>query len=247
MRILGKKPPLVILRLQGREVPLWLDLGAATPLILHPTLLGELKTTPTGDNFSGFGMEGRITTAPVLKLDRAELGDRVFADVSVIADTHDDAYRTEQMPPGQGAIGAGFFAGYRLVIDYRRQRLTLIAGDEPQHACRGQVLPLVQDPAINWGLVSRVRTDIGKRLFVWDTGSPALVMLKAALLGTGLEASRDTATLAHVQMNGHEFGPLTFQVWDFPAPVGMTGFIGYDFFARHVVCVDFPGHRMRVR
>ena len=48
-------------------------------------------------------------------------------------------------------------------------------------------------------------------------------------------------------LGGSEFGPWSFEVVDFALPPGFEGFIGYDFFAQHVVCMDFPGRRVLVR
>lgn len=248
-RLLSTHAPLIMVKIQGRDIPLWLDLGAATPLILHPALLASLQTTPTGESVTSVGMEGIPNTSPVVKLARAELGGFTFAQLSVIQDAHDEAYLSHELPPGRGAVGAGFFAGYQVVIDYHRQRLTLIPEGTPSSgrtACRGRDVPLIQDSAIDWGLVSRADTDLGERLFVWDTGSPGMVMRKSALAAAESKAP-ENVTLVRMQMNGHDFGPLTFKVWDFPAPEGLAGFIGYNFFASHVVCVDFPGHRMLVR
>jgi hypothetical protein len=43
------------------------------------------------------------------------------------------------------------------------------------------------------------------------------------------------------------FGPWTFEVVELSLPPGFEGFIGYDFYAKHVVCMDFPGKRLLVR
>jgi hypothetical protein len=40
-------------------------------------------------------------------------------------------------------------------------------------------------------------------------------------------------------LGGNDFGPWRFEVWDISLP-GFDGFIGHDFFAKHVVCIDFP-------
>jgi hypothetical protein len=46
---------------------------------------------------------------------------------------------------------------------------------------------------------------------------------------------------------GIDFGPLQFAVEDLSLPPGFDGFIGYNFFAHHVVCMDFPGNRLLIR
>jgi len=48
-------------------------------------------------------------------------------------------------------------------------------------------------------------------------------------------------------LGGVDFGPWRFDVWDMSLPAGFDGFIGYNFFARHIVCIDFPGRRIVIR
>jgi hypothetical protein len=45
-------------------------------------------------------------------------------------------------------------------------------------------------------------------------------------------------------IGGTNFGPVQSQIWDLSLPPGFDGFMGYDFFARHVVCLDFPRSRV---
>jgi hypothetical protein len=40
---------------------------------------------------------------------------------------------------------------------------------------------------------------------------------------------------------GRNFGPLELRSLTFVQPEGADGFIGYNFFAQHKVCFDFPG------
>ena len=246
----GPSSPIITLHIQGHDIPLELDIGDATSLVLHPAILNELKTTPTGETWQGYGMEGKLTTEPMVKVDRVDMGSVVFPNVTIRADDHDDAFRAKQLADRrtQGYVGTAFFKGYALVLDYPRHRITLIpqaAPPESQGACRGQVIPL--DRSLSWGLVSHVDTDAGDLLFVWDTGSPGLVLVKANAQAAHVDTTQKPVTFHHFRMSGHDFGPLQFEVWDFPAPPRMAGFIGYDFFKDHVVCVDLPRDRIRVR
>jgi hypothetical protein len=195
-------------------------------------------------------MENKVFDLPIVRVKQVEIGTAVFVDVSTHADSHDDAFRKQQVIERgtQGYVGAGLFKGYNLVLNYRRHLLTLIPKDSPlklQHSCRGQMIPLVR--SVNWGLVSSAHTDGGDALFVWDTGAPGLAMVKANAPAIHVDVSEDTISLKHFEMNGHEFGPLKFNVWDFPAPPGMVGMLGYDFFRDHTVCIDFVGDQVFVR
>jgi hypothetical protein len=249
-QLIGPSAPLVNVRIQNREILLELDIGDSSALVLHPSVLSSLSTAPTGESSRGYGMEGKVFDLPIVRVKRVEIGTAVFADVSIHADSHDDAFRKQQLTERgtQGYIGTGLFKGYKLVLNYRRHLLTLMQKDvalKSQSSCRGQMIPLVR--SVNWGLVSSAHTDGGDALFVWDTGAPGLAIVKANAAAIHVDVSRDTVSLKHFDMNGHEFGPLQFHVWDFPAPPGMVGMLGYDFFRDHTVCIDFAGNQLFVR
>ena len=44
-----------------------------------------------------------------------------------------------------------------------------------------------------------------------------------------------------------DIGAMDFHVIDYAQLPGTDGFVGNDFFANHVVCMDFPGTRLLVR
>jgi hypothetical protein len=52
---------------------------------------------------------------------------------------------------------------------------------------------------------------------------------------------------AKFELAGVNFGPLQLRVFDYVEPAGTDGFIGYTFFERNVVCIDFPRNRLFVR
>lgn len=97
------------------------------------------------------------------------------------------------------------------------------------------------DPTWNGEPVSKARTDIGELTFVWDTGAP-MSFIQAALaakIDSGPLAKDRTVTRSFA-LGNKDFGPLELRAMTFVQPEGVDGFIGYDFFARHKVCVDFP-------
>ena len=249
-RLIGPSAPLVNVRIQRRDILVELDIGDSSALVLHPFVLSELSTAPTGESSKGYGMEGKVFDLPMVQVERVEMGTAVFADVSARSDSRDDAFRKQQLTERgtQGYIGTGLFKGYKLVLNYRRHLLTLIPKDsalKSQHSCRGQMIPLVR--SVNWGLVSSAHTDGGDALFVWDKSAPALAMVKANAPAIHVDISQETISLKHFEMNGRELGPLKFHVWTSPLHLGMVGMLGYDFFRDHTVCIDFVDDQVFVR
>ncbi len=49
-----------------------------------------------------------------------------------------------------------------------------------------------------------------------------------------------------ISFGGTEFGPFRFEIADLSLPTGFDGFVGYNFFAKHVVCFDFPQRRLLI-
>ena len=103
IRLHGTEAPVVILRVQGRELPLQLDLGDASSLVLHPEVLATLRSEPTAEMFKGFSMDGNIET-PIARLDLVELGDLKIYSVAARQDVHDDAFRNYRKTE-VGAVG----------------------------------------------------------------------------------------------------------------------------------------------
>jgi hypothetical protein len=54
-------------------------------------------------------------------------------------------------------------------------------------------------------------------------------------------------TTKHLILGTTDFGPLKLDVADYAEPSGTDMFIGYNFFAKHVVCIDFPGQRLLIQ
>jgi len=91
--------------------------------------------------------------------------------------------------------------------------------------------------------VTEAMTDIGRVIMWWDTGAPFSVLRKERMEKAG---DRKTLETAHLVLGSRDFGPWRFELWGQMNLPGFDGFIGYDFFAKHVVCVDFPGNRVVV-
>jgi len=81
----------------------------------------------------------------------------------------------------------------------------------------------------------------------WDTGTPTSVLGKRFAQEAQPNLSEDILTAKRLTFAGTDFGPLQFQIWDVSLPPGFDGFIGYNFFAHHIVCMDFPGNRLLIQ
>ena len=246
--------PLVEVKINGMPVDVLFDLGNGGSLELFPSKLNEVHgKTRVATSGGGVAMEGPFGGGrPIYQVDLVQIGDFSVRGARIGEDFHDQDFQ-ERFASGHdayGFLGRGYFDEQRILVDYPQRKLTIIPPDAPadqQAACSGTELRLVE--GTNWGLVSTAVTEIGEIVLVWDTGSPANVVFKKRTDVDDLGFSEgDTLALDQFKINGHDFGPATFEIWDWGADrPPFDGFIGYDFFLTHVVCIDFPENRIFVQ
>ncbi len=244
--------PVIEVKINGSPIDVQFDIGTEATLAIFPGQLESIAKRRIGTASGGLSMSGPLGERPVYEVDLIEIGDIQITNARIVEDYHDSEYREwfSSRLDAYGFLGRGLLGRYRVVIDYSNRALTLIspaAQPEQQAACTGTELPLVQGQ--DWGLVSKAETEIGELVLVWDTGTPASGVLKRRTDLAGLDyEDEETLLVEQFDINGHNFGPMELEVWDWREnSPPFDGFIGYDFFADNVVCVDFPDHRIFVQ
>lgn len=220
------------------DVKLKFDLGDRSALVLQEDTLERIVAIPTGETSRFQGVDGAFES-PQFKVSRLQLGGVTFADVVTTMDAARKGYDPD--PLSQGLLGTGLLKSYELVIDYAQRTLTLGATG----SCKGIVVPFDRSsPKWHAEPVTKSQIDIvqGPVMLWWDTGAPVSALRKSLTLPL-MQSSEIAVTTKRLQMGTADFGPWQFDVWDMDLP-GFDGFLGYDFFIKHVVCVDFPGNRI---
>jgi hypothetical protein len=243
--------PVIEVRVNGSPIDVQFDIGRGTTVAFFPSKLESIAKRRVDTTSSELSMTGPTGERPVYEVDLIEIGDIKFATSTVVEDFHDDEYQAwfSSRLNAYGFVGRGLFEQYKVVINYPRRELTLIPPaslPEEQALCRGIELPLIQEK--DWGLAARIDTDIGELVLVWDTGTPESGVLKRRTDTSGQHLNDgDTLLTERFIIGGNDIGPETLVVWDWRenAPP-FDGFIGYDFFAENVVCVDFQKHTIFV-
>ncbi|MET0657093.1 MAG: hypothetical protein ABW110_02910 [Steroidobacteraceae bacterium] len=237
-----KHPPRLLVNVDGIDVQLQFDLGDSTALVLQKSVLEAIKAVPTGESAKLRGVDG-IFEAPLYKVKRVRIGTAMFTDVIARLDAARKGY--EPHSKERGFLGTGLLKSYQLVIDYPQRAMTLMS---PTHAsssanCQGTSVSFL--PQFGGEPVTNVDTDLGPAILWWDTGAPVSVLRKTFGQQAGSGPSNDSFTSKRLAIGGVDFGPWNFERWDIDLPK-FDGFIGVEFFARHVVCVDFPASRLLV-
>jgi hypothetical protein len=239
--------PIFTARIDGKAVPLVFDLGGDFYLTLSESALSGLNTTPLSQSYEFSDAKGNILKSPMFKVRRIEIGAAAFTDVVGHVDTSHPTYKA-QTDGREGMIGAPFLEKYKVVLDYVHREMTLIPGESAVpggDGCAGTEVPFL--PQWQGSAVTKAVTDAGELTMVWDTGAPLSIIRKGRVQESGLKTENAILNSAKFELAGVNFGPLQLRVFDYVEPAGTDGFIGYTFFERNVVCIDFPGNRLFIR
>lgn len=238
--------PLVEVRVGGQKVTLLFDTGDSRGILLDQSIIDRIRAKPAGTSSKVVDVKGNVVEAPRYEIPRLQIGSIVLENVVAELEVHDPSYTPDQYGQ-QGFLGTGFLKPYQVVIDYPRSRLSLFRpGSSGARAeCRGTAVPFAEP--WNGEPVTEVDTDLGRIQLWWDTGTPLSILATRIARSTKPEVKEGPMTSRRLSVGGKDFGPWTFEIVDLTLPPGFDGFFGYDFYARHVVCMDFPGKELLVR
>lgn len=141
-------------------------------------------------------------------------------------------WRKAVIPPGiDGYLGYGYLQRFGVVIDYAVQEVRLVAAGEPLTACRSAPVALKRLGSLPYLGFERDGQPLRLGL---DTGANQNVLKRSAVNAGATEAR---VTLGAVQLDGRAVDLGAFRLLELPIPV-VDGLLGYDFFARHRVCME---------
>jgi hypothetical protein len=235
--------PVLTVKIAGMDVPVVFDSGDQSTLVLQRDVLYQTKAVPTGAATQQRFVKGKVVQSMQYRLPRVQIGDVVFTNVVGREDVHDPDYQPADV--GQkGFLGTGLLKSYVVAIDYPRRTMALIprADTRAMAQCQGTAAPF--SPAWHGEPVTEAETDFGRVALWWNTGAPVSVISRSFLQSSRPHVSAGGVTSQRFILGGSNFGPWRFEVWDVSLPSGFNGFVGYDFFSQHVVCLDFPGRRV---
>ncbi|HKS15993.1 MAG TPA: hypothetical protein VJU16_01705 [Planctomycetota bacterium] len=242
--ILERGLPWVDVRIGERTLRLLVDLGGFDTVALSPASLEGMHVTWTGRTRTTYSAMGRMASAREYELPSMVLGGVVF---NAVRGTEDVLQGEERPANRAGYIGLGLLQRFNLVIDYPERELVLLWPDvAPPPDYDVPSWPSTEFGAGVNGVISTVVVDGSPRRLVWDTGASHCV-LKSGLQGAApKEGKHPVFTAKRFEVGGRDLGPVELVLLDFKQPPA-DGFIGYSFFAKHAVHVDFRKRRLAVR
>ncbi len=228
----------------GQAIPLKFDLGDGDSLVVQKEVLDQLGAVTTGDSAKMRGIDG-VFEAPLYKVSQVKLGTATFNDIVTRADVRAGNYKPGEQGE-KGFLGTGLLKGFLIKLDYRRQEMTLVprgqdSGESAQ--CHGVEVPFL--PEWKGAPVTEAITDWGRAVLWWDTGAPVSALRASFRSEVPSIEEGKTETTRRFVLGAADLGPVEFNFWAMDLPK-FDGFVGFNFFDRHAVCVDFPGHRLIV-
>jgi hypothetical protein len=246
IKLLGNFP-VVTVNIDGNDVPLVFDSGNSGSVALTQAVIDRVKALPIGETFRAMDAKGNVIEHPKFKIPRLQIGTVVFTDIIGELDVHDPSYQATQVGQ-QGFLGTSLLKGYKVVVDYPHRRIMLIPSGSTKDrsaGCKGTAVPF--SPAWHGEPAVEADIDLGRLTLWWDTGTPTSILSKRFTETARSHQSGDTVTSKRLALGGADFGPLQFELDDLSLPPGFDGLVGYNFFAHHVVCMDFPGKRLLIQ
>jgi hypothetical protein len=234
-----------MIRINGHKVPVTIDLAQIAPVSLQQSIVDEVKAVAMGDSHASSDAHD-TGTVPLIKVQHIELGGMMFSNVDGYIDTRVPTTQTAAAP--RGVIGLGLLRSFKVILDYKHKSIAFIqsrpsgAGSD---ACTGTKVPFM--PEWHGAPIAKAHTDLGDLLLVWDTGAARAVIRKQSVDDLHATVSNQMVSLPYVQFGDAGMGAMDFHVVDYAQLPGTDGFIGNDFLANHVVCIDFPGARLLIR
>jgi hypothetical protein len=237
--------PVLMVSVGDQKIPVAFDLGGDEPIELTTQALEKIKVEILPDAYTWLDAKGNKLQARKFRIPELRIGKLVFHDVV----GHEDAEAANYLKvrAGQGRVGIALIQSYSTVFDYRGKTLTLFSdhlGNPQRAGCFGDRVPF--DPKWEGAPVSTVQTDLGDLTFVWDTGAPGNFIAERLLPKPG-DGAAGPFVSQRFAMGGRNFGPQELRPSKFVQPEGADGFLGYSFFAHHVVCVDLPRKALWIR
>ena len=238
--------PVLEITIDDRSLPVMFDLGGSDAVVLSTDALKLLRVERLAETYAWVDAKGNRLESQRFRVPELRIGSVVLRDVKGHEDAEAETYR--KTPAGVGYIGAALVRPFKLVIDYGQRSMTFIPRDAPDAerlGCSGTEVPF--DPDWDGEPVTRALTDLGELVFVWDTGAPRSLVRDGLVRARGFVPNGLSVRSEKFVLGHDDFGPVQLRLFDFAEPAGVDGFVGHDFFASHVVCIDLGGKRFFVR
>jgi hypothetical protein len=243
--------PVTSIEVAGHEIKVVVDTGGGVLTLSREALTRagavELAGGPTiWTDANGQAHEARRFSVPHIRV-----AGRLFTNLDAI-----EAEAIPNGPPVPNGLGREFLRQFIVLMDYPRRMMTLLppeTADAEAEAtgCKGTRVPFERTSAPGL-VITRVKLDGATMRLAWDTGAtysslPAGVVTAYQLpVAAAVGQKPPFYNTKRLIIGGADFGPLEFVVLPLELPSDFEGMLGYNVFARHVVCLNYGRSELRV-
>jgi predicted aspartyl protease len=232
--------PVAQVRINGVAAKLIIDSGGESLLLKSPAI-DRVGATRTGSSASGTDALGNTRDQALLTLRTLDIAGRTFQDVAA---QEAGVYAADSA--GDGVIGRRFLNEFVAVYDYAGRTVSLFESRAAAgRQCRGTRVRMRPDAEDL--VVTRAVADGHQMRVLWDTGAVQSFVKKSFADDRRLTVEMPFYSARKFTLAGHDTGPLRFVVLDLQAPASVDAFLGYNFFADRVVCIDPRGGSVNYR
>jgi len=231
------------------EVRLVVDSGGLL-LGLRPEVIAILKLEHLGEETSRTNIFGETTESDLFTVPLVTIGGTEYSNFAAYEWSAPPPL-AKRTPPVDGIIGRDFLNDFVVIYNYGESTITLYDNSEQiANECEGVEIPLLEHP--ERVIVSEIEVDNGTVAAIWDTGAThSFVKAHIAAEREFLLVADDDGTEFYYSqkfaVGGSDFGPLDFASLPFVEPNNVDVFVGRNFFAEHVVCVNVFENLLKVR
>jgi hypothetical protein len=193
---------------------------------------------------------GQEFRSPLFEVPSITIDGRTFRNLT--------AEQTDEPAPDDGhgvsnSFGRDFLSHYFVVIDYANSAMTLWppgSSATARNQCGSLRVPMesTKEPGL---VVVRIATPSGTYRAILDTGAQYSMMPEGLARDRNLSLTFRGDTpfykMEKLTVAEQDFGPLEFVVLPAGPPRDFQVFLGYNFFSKHVVCLDYKHREILVR
>jgi aspartyl protease len=230
---------LVDASIDGRPVQLIVDTGGKGSLQLTAAAAARVGVKTDETLVSRIDPLGNSYAGPGFAVGELEIAGTRFRNLPGFVRGEASGGVTGPLP-ADGVLGMEFLRGYVARFDYAAKTLTLFSEDERAeagNACAGSPVVVFSHPLRFW--LTAVQTDHGLFRAILDSGATYSMISSATAAAAKLPLQDGLYHTARLNLGTREVGPLDFVSIELNV-AGADALLGYNFFARHVLCFDGP-------
>jgi predicted aspartyl protease len=244
--------PVTSIEVAGHEIRIGVDTGGGMLGLTREALTQAGAVELAGELTIWTDANGQEHEARRFRVPQIRVGGRLFTNL--------DAIEAEAVPNGPAVasvLGRDFLRQFVVIIDYPGRTMVLLDPAVPDveaeaMGCKGTRVPFEKSSETNL-VVTRVEMDGATVRLAWDTGATYSALRAGLVTAHQLPVTPPAGqkppfyNTKRLIIGGSDFGPLEFVVLPLGIPSDLDGMLGYNVFAKHVVCLHYGRTEVVVR